>query len=131
MGKRFAPGAAIIAIASLGLIAAAAGVARAGDLAPSQLVTPADLTPVERDYYNKATDPQVKKNFIITRSYVRLAQKVVDKALPPEAYPTAKPNGFSVQYLLPDDAHVLNEALGLALAKSWQKCLDTKAPGCR
>jgi hypothetical protein len=131
MGKRSAPSVVFVVIASLGLLAATAGVAHAGDLAPSQLVTPADLTPVERDYYNKTADPQVKKNFIITRSYVRLAQKVVNKTLPPEAYPTAKPNGFSVQYLLPDDAHVLNEALGLALAKSWQKCLDTKAPGCR
>jgi len=83
------------------------------------------------DYYNKATDPEVKKNFIITRSYVRIAQKVVDKKIPPEAFPVTKPAGFSVQYLLPDDSHVINEALGLALGKSLQKCLDTKAPGCR
>jgi hypothetical protein len=132
MRKRFGSN-ATIAIACFCLITAtvAIGVARAEELAPSLLVKPADLTPVERDYYDKATDPQVKKNFIITRSYVRLAQKVVAKTMAPEAYPAAKPNGFSVQYLLPDDPHVLNEALGLALAKTWQKCLETKAPGCR
>jgi len=82
-------------------------------------------------YYKKATDPEVKRNFIITRSYVRIAQKVVAKKISPEEFPVAKPAGFSVQYLLPDDAHVINEALGLALAKSLQKCIDVKAPGCR
>lgn len=42
-----------------------------------------------------------------------------------------KPNGFSVQYLLPDDPPVINQALGLALAARMKKCLEIKAPGCR
>jgi hypothetical protein len=110
---------------------AAAGIAYGNELAPSQLVTPADLTAVELDFYNKATDPAVKKNFLVTRSYLRIAQKVVDKKLPASAFPVIKPTGFSVQYLLPDDPHVINEAMGLALSKSLQKCLDNKAPECR
>jgi hypothetical protein len=109
----------------------AARIAHAQELPASQLVTPAELTPIERDYYNSATDPQVKKNFLITRSYVRIAQKVVDKKLPPEAFPAIKPKGFSVQYLLPDDPSLINQAMGLSLAKDWGKCLDAKAPGCR
>lgn len=134
MSKRFGLNLLLIVLVSDGLQAAtiaASNSAGGVELARSQLVTPADLTPIELDYYNKATDPEVKKNFIITRSYVRIAQKVVDKKIPPEAFPVTKPAGFSVQYLLPDDSHVINEALGLALGKSLQKCLDTKAPGCR
>jgi hypothetical protein len=133
MSKRFGLNLLLIVLVNVGLQAAtiaASNNARADELDRSQLVTPADLTAIELDYYNKATDPEVKKNFIITRSYVRIAQKVVDKKIPPEAFPVTKPAGFSVQYLLPDDAHVINEALGLALAKSLQKCLDIKAPGC-
>jgi hypothetical protein len=121
-----------IVIASLGLVAITATVydARADELAPSQLIKPSDMTPIELDFYNKATDPEVKKNFVITRSYVRIAQKVVDKKIPAEAFP-AKPKGFSVQYLLPDDPTVINQAMGLSLAKLLEKCLDTHAPGCR
>jgi len=132
MSKRRVLNFLLIVLVSYGLQAATIAASRAGgELARSQLVTPADLTAIELDYYNKTTDPEVKKNFIITRSYVRIAQKLVAKKIAPEDFPVAKPTGFSVQYLLPDDAHVINEALGLALAKSWQKCLDVKAPGCR
>lgn len=114
-------------IASMAAISAG----HADELAAAQLITPADMTPVELDYYNKAADLQVKKNFIITRSYVRLAQKVVAKTLAVDAFPMVKPNGFSVQYLLPDDPPVINQALGLALAARMKKCLEIKAPGCR
>jgi hypothetical protein len=100
------------------------------ELEPSQLITPANMTPVELDYYNKATDPSVKKNFIATRSYVRLAQKVVDKTMPAEQLPN-KPVGFSVQYLLPDEPTVINQAIGLSVAKLMEICMRTKRPACR
>jgi len=110
MSKRFGLNLLLIVLVSGGLQAATIAASNSAGgvelLARSQLVTPADLTPIELDYYNKATDPEVKKNFIITRSYVRIAQKVVDKKIPPEAFPVTKPAGFSVQYLLPDDSHV-------------------------
>jgi hypothetical protein len=134
MSKRILLNLLLIVLVNCGLQAATIAVPRSaggGELARSQLVAPADLTAIELDYYKKATDPEVKRNFIITRSYVRIAQKVVAKKISPEEFPVAKPAGFSVQYLLPDDAHVINEALGLALAKSLQKCIDVKAPGCR
>jgi hypothetical protein len=132
MSKRTVLNLLLIVLVNCCLQAATIAASRsAGELARSQLVTPADLTAIELDYYNKATDPEVKKNFIVTRSYVRIAQKLVAKKIAPEEFPVTKPTGFSVQYLLPDDAHVINEALGLALAKSMQKCIEAKAPGCR
>ena len=118
------------AIVCLGLLIVA-GPTYAQELTASQLVTPTQLTPEERDFYNEAGDPTVKKNFIITRSYVRLAQKVASKEIPPDSFPRRKPKGFSVQYLLPNDPRVINEPVGRALAQDMQKCLEIRALGCR
>ena len=81
-----------------------------GTLTPAQLLKPEDLTAKEADFYNKASDPEVAKNFIITRSYVRLCQKVNDKTMPAEQLPD-KPLGFSARYLLSGEATMINHAL--------------------
>jgi hypothetical protein len=100
-------------IACFALLAPAKGVAQdAGGavLAPTQLLKPEDLTPKELDFYQKAADPEVAKNFIITRSYVRLCQKVTDKQMAAEQLPD-KPLGFSAHYLLAGEATMINHAL--------------------
>lgn len=79
-------------------------------LLPSQLVSPTALTPREAAYYAKLTDPDTARNFIITRSYVRLCQAVVDKTLPAGQLPD-KPVGFSVRYLLPGEVQMINSAI--------------------
>jgi hypothetical protein len=98
-------------------------------MAPSQMLQPSDLTPKELDYYNKLTDPEVAKNFIATRSFVRLCQKVVDKTMPAEQLPD-KPLGFSVRYLLAGEATMINRAISdsiVAMCKSNPNgCLGSK-----
>ena len=79
-------------------------------LNPSQLITPADMTPKESKYYNTLTDPEAAKSFIITRSYVRLCQKVIDKTMPAEQLPD-KPLGFAARYLLSGEATLINTAI--------------------
>jgi hypothetical protein len=79
-------------------------------LTPAQIVKPADLTAQESAYYQKLTDQEVKKNFIETRSYVRLCQQVLDHRLPAAQLPD-KPLGFSVRYLLAGEANVINSAI--------------------
>lgn len=98
-------------------------------MAPSQMLQSSDLTPQELDYYNKLTDSEVAKNFIATRSFVRLCQKVVDETMPAEQLPD-KPLGFSVRYLLAGEATMINRAISdsiVAMCKSNPKgCLGDK-----
>jgi len=84
-------------------------------MSPAQTISPRDLDAEEQEYYKTLTDPVKAKNFIVTRSYVRLAQKVLDHKLPPLEFPQ-KPDGFSVAYLLPDDPSIINQALGAYLS---------------
>jgi hypothetical protein len=112
-------------IACLALQIPAMGAAEnAGALSPAQLLKPDDLTPKELDFYKKLTDPEIAKNFIITRSYVRLCQKVNDKKMPAEP---DKPLGFSAHYLLSGEATMINHALSdsiVAMCKTNPKgCL--------
>ena len=86
------------------------GPAGANELTPAQIVKPADLTEQESTYYQKLTDPLVAKNFLETRSYVRLCQQVVDHKVPAIQLPD-KPLGFSVRYLLPGEANLINKAI--------------------
>jgi hypothetical protein len=86
------------------------GLASAQVLSPAQIVNPANLTEKESAYYQKLTDPVVAKNFLVTRSYVRLCQQVIDHKLPAIQLPD-KPLGFSVRYLLPGEATLINTAL--------------------
>ncbi len=79
-------------------------------MASSQILKPADLTAKEASYYKTLADPEVAKNFIITRSYVRLCQQVVDKKLPADQLPD-KPLGFSVRYLLAGEVTMINRAI--------------------
>jgi hypothetical protein len=79
-------------------------------LSPAQIVNPANLTEKESAYYQKLSDPEVAKNFIVTRSYVRLCQQVIDHELPAIQLPD-KPLGFSARYLLPGEATLINTAL--------------------
>jgi len=79
-------------------------------IALTQILKPADLTEKELDYYKKLVDPEIAKNFIMTRSYVRLCQQVTDKKMPAERLPD-KPLGFSVRYLLAGEATMINHAI--------------------
>jgi hypothetical protein len=98
-------------------------------LTPAQLLKPDDLTPKELDFYKKQSDPEITKNFIITRSYVRLCQKVIDKKMPAELLPD-KPLGFSAHYLLAGEATMINQALSdsiVAMCKTNPKaCFGNK-----
>ena len=67
-------------------------------LTPAQTLRPADLTPVEMDQY-RTLDPAAAKDFIATRSYVRLCSRVVDGTLPAMQLP-ARPAGFKADDLL-------------------------------
>ena len=84
-------------------------------LAPAQTISPSEMTKVELDFYQTLSG-QEAEDFIVTRSYVRLAQQEIDHKLPPLKFPARKPDGFSVKYLLPDDPSVINRALGDYLA---------------
>ena len=96
---------------SIGLLFwASIDAASAQELSTSQILKPAEMTEQETAYYQKLTDPQIKKNFIETRSYVRLCQQVVDHRLPAVQLPD-KPLGFSVRYLLPGEANLINKAI--------------------
>jgi hypothetical protein len=86
------------------------GPASAQVLTPAQIVKPADLTEKESAYYQKLTDPLVAKNFLETRSYVRLCQKIIDHKMPAIQLPD-KPPGFSVRYILPGEAQLINKAI--------------------
>jgi len=94
--------------------------AEASALAPSQILKPTALTAKELDYYKKLVDPNIAKNFIMTRSFVRLCQQVVDKKMPAERLPD-KPLGFSARYLLAGEASMINRAISesiVAMCKS-------------
>jgi hypothetical protein len=84
-------------------------------LTPTQTISPADMTKTELDFY-RTLDSKAGRSFIVTRSYVRLAKQVVDHKWPPLKFPPQKPEGFTLQYLLPDDPTVINQALGAYLA---------------
>jgi hypothetical protein len=86
------------------------GPASAQVLTPAQIVKPADLTEKESVYYQKLTDPLIAKNFLVTRSYVRLCQQVIDHKMPAIQLPD-KPLGFSVRYILPGEAQLINKAI--------------------
>jgi len=78
-------------------------------LAPAQMIKPADLTQQEFTFY-QTLDSAAASDFLVTRSYVRLCQQVVDRKLPAAQLPH-KPAGFSAKYLLPTDPNVINRAL--------------------
>ena len=98
-------------VVSVGLaLLTSIGPAPAQELTAGQILKPADLTEKESAYYQKLTDPAIAKNFLETRSYVRLCQQVVDHKLPAIQLPN-KPLGFSVRYLLPGEVGVINTAM--------------------
>jgi hypothetical protein len=113
MGLRFAVKSLFLVLITCLAVQAPSNVT-AQDMTPSQMIRPSDLTPQELAYYNKLTDSEVAKNFIASRSYVRLCQKVVDNAMPAEQLPD-KPLGFSVRYLLPGEANMINRAISASI----------------
>ncbi len=133
MARRLALRIIGVAIACLALQAPAmAETKHAREMSPSQILRPADLTPDEMAYYNGVTDPAIKKNFIMTRSYVRLAEKLIAKKIPAWEFPRMKPKGFSAQYLLPNDPAVINKALGIALTEMLTACFENaNSPLCQ
>ncbi len=121
-----------VAIACLTLQAPAMAETKYGrEISPSQILRPADLTPDELAYYNRATDPAIKKNFIVTRSYVRLAEKLIAKKIPAWEFPVT-PKGFSVKYLLPNDQAIINKAVSIAVKVKFTACLENaNSPLCQ
>ena len=99
---------------------AGAAFADSNSLAPSQLISTSNLTAKESKYYTTIKDPVVAKNFIITRSYVRLCQAVVDGESPAESLPD-KPLGFSVRYLLVGEATMINKAIAASIIAECKK----------
>src|SRR5262249_15132709 len=87
-------------------------------LAPSQLVNPADLTKDEADFYGTLKDPDEARAFIVTRSYVRLCQAVIDKKSPAAGLPP-RPSAFKVAYMLPGEAEMINDAIGESVVARW------------
>jgi len=102
------------ALLATALLLAQPELALGDTLSPSQLISPADFTPQEAAYYAKLTDPDVAKNFIATRSYVRLCKAVLDKTMPAEQLPD-KPMGFSVRYTLPGEVQIINNAIAASI----------------
>ena len=83
-------------------------------LSAEQLLKPADFMAQELAYYNKLTDPAAKTAFIVTRSWERLCQEVIDHKLPALQLPD-KPKAFTVKYLLADEPVVINRALAASI----------------
>jgi hypothetical protein len=102
--------------------------AQAGNptMAPEQMMSPADMTSDERDFYRTLNDSDAK-NFIVTRSYVRLCQQVMAHKLPPLALPP-KPAGFRTAYLLPEDPSVIDEAMGENVKAKLTTAFEKAAP---
>lgn len=102
-------------ILSLALLSVAAAASAAPALTPQSL-RPA-MTQEEQEYYDTIkNDPKTAQNFLITRDYVRKAQAVKSGKMSPLSFPSQRPAGFSVDYLLPDDPGVINDALGMYLS---------------
>jgi hypothetical protein len=84
-------------------------------LTAAQTLNPTDFNAWERDYYKTLTDPIKAKSFIVTRSYMRLAQKLVDHKMPALQFPAGTPMGFSFNYLLPGEKAVRDKAIEISL----------------
>jgi hypothetical protein len=78
-------------------------------LAAVQVLSPTDLTTEEADFY-KSLDAVEARRFLATRSYVRMCYQVEEGKLPAIQLP-ARPPGFDIQYLLPQDPTVINRAV--------------------
>ena len=102
-----------------------AGPAFGQTLTDRQMIKPAELTQKKADYYQKLTDPEIARNFLITRSFVRLCQQVIDRKLPPRELPD-KPLGFSARYLLAGEATMINSAISESLAAELREMAPAK-----
>jgi hypothetical protein len=92
-------------------------------MSADQILTRDQMTGQERDYYDTLKDPVAARGFIMTRSYVRVCQRVVDHTLPALQLPP-KPPGFTAAYLLPDDADIINKAIGEYLQSALTRDLQ-------
>lgn len=92
------------------------------ELTATQILKPTQLTAEEQDYYKTLTAPAKARAFILTRSYMRLAQKVADHKMPAMQLPN-HPIGFSAEYLLPGEDAVDNKAIGALLAALMKRKL--------
>lgn len=86
-------------------------------------LTPSSLSPAmsadEQSFYSTLGSSTAQQNFLATRNYVRQAQAVVAGTLSPANFPSKKPVGFTVAYLLPDDPTAINNALGICLTAKY------------
>ena len=95
------------------------------EMTDAQMITPTQMTAQELAYYNTITDPEMKGEFIKTRSYVRLCKQVVDKTFPAELLPPI-PVGYNPQFLLPDDPSTINVAQGMHYGGMMSACRQDK-----
>lgn len=89
------------------------------DMTTAQMIKPGDMTPDELAYY-KTIDPAEAKRFVATRSYVRICQEVVDQKTPALKLPK-QPPGFTMNYVLPAEKKILDDALKAYLIADVQR----------
>lgn len=99
----------------LALLAALASSAAA--LTPDNL-DPALSAKEQKKYDSLVGNPQEAQSFLITRDYVRKADKVNKGVIPARSFPPQRPTGFTPRYLLPEDALTINDALSKYLLSS-------------
>lgn len=73
------------------------------------MIAPADLTSQEAKFY-RTLSSSARRDFLATRSFVKVSQQVVDRVLPASQLPD-RPAGFNVKYLLTGDPFDINNAL--------------------
>lgn len=88
-----------------------------GNLVPemtdAQILQPSDLNPAELSFF-QTLDTTEARHFIVTRSYVRLCQQVLDQKLPAYQLPDAPP-GIRGAYLLAGEEGLISKAVDLSL----------------
>jgi hypothetical protein len=94
----------------------------AHDMTPAQLLSASDLNSAEQSKFQTLTSESDRKNFLQTRSYIRLCRAVVSHSMQPETLPLT-PLGYDRAYLVDDDADVAKQALALSLQTSMSATL--------
>lgn len=84
------------------------------EMTAAQILDPASFTPAEQTVWNGIADPVRRKQFIMTRSYLRLCQQVLDHATPAADLPD-KPLDFVSAYVSPAERTQIDQAVQAAI----------------
>lgn len=84
------------------------------EMIAAQMLDPASFTPAEQTVWNGLADPIRRKQFIVTRSYLRLCQQVLDHAAPAAELPD-KPLDFVSAYISPAERTQIDQAIQAAI----------------